>query len=224
MRRNWTKQLVREDGGIALEAALVMPFFLAFVLALAVLLKLGMADLALQRALSETVKPIAAYAYPVELAALEVKQAYDRSEVGSEVNEVIARTKAAREMLVRGEQWTDRFEAFIPDFMLDWIEWERQKRVWLETESTERVKELQASVLQPIVREAFKKLVLQAADSTVIAGARLRVVDVELPKLADREHAFIGLAAEYDVRLPIPFFQRTVTLRKQAYERLWVGA
>lgn len=212
-----------EQGGIALEAALVMPFFLAFVLAMASVIKLTVTDLALQRALTETTKPIAAYAYPVELLAGEARDAYESSKLGSAVNEVLSRVASARDKLLQGEQMAEQYEAFIPDFMLSLISWEQMRREQLETMSQDQVDAFVDSQLNPVIRGVFQKLVLQAADPKAIVGERLRIVDVKLPKLGSKEEAFIGLTAEYDVRLPIPFYKKKITLRKQAFERLWIG-
>lgn len=222
---NWfTRMCKREQGGIALEAALVMPFFLAFVLAMASIIKLTVTDLALQRALTETTKPIAAYAYPAQLLAVEAKMVYESSSVGSTINELIGRVTSARDKLLQGEQLTERYEAFIPDFMLSLVSWEQQKREQLESNSQEQVDAFVNNQLNPIIRQVFKSLVLQAADTHALSAQRLRVVEVKLPKLDHPGEAFIGITAEYDVRLPIPFYTRIITLRKQCYERLWIGA
>ncbi|HEY0828978.1 MAG TPA: TadE family protein [Bacilli bacterium] len=61
-------KLCRKDSGsIALEAALIMPLFLVFVLSLITLIKISIIDIALSSAVSETTKQIAAHMYPVDL-------------------------------------------------------------------------------------------------------------------------------------------------------------
>jgi hypothetical protein len=214
----------QEQGGIALEAALVMPFFLAFVLAMAAIIQLTVADLALQRALTETTKPIAAYGYPLELLALEAKEVYENSPVGSLIGDVAGRVSLAREKLVQGEQWAEQYEAFIPDFLLSLVDWEQQFRQSIEQTAQDQAESIWDDPINPIIQGAFKELVMKAADSSVIRRDQLRITSVKLPNLFRREQAFIGVEAEYDVRLPIPFYTRIVTLRKQSYERLWIGA
>jgi hypothetical protein len=118
----------------------------------------------------------------------------------------------------------EQYEAFIPDFMLSLVSWEQMRREQLETMSQDQVDAFVEGQLNPVIRSVFKQLVLQAADPNAIVGERLRVVAVKLPKLGSKDEAFIGLTAEYDVRLPIPFFRKKITLRKQVFERLWIGA
>jgi hypothetical protein len=222
--KNWLRWCKQEQGGIVLEAALIMPFFLAFVLAMAVVIQLAVTDLALQRALTETTKPIAAYGYPMQLLAREAKASYENSSVGVLVGDVTSRVISARDKLLQGEQWADRYEAFIPDFILSLVDWEQQFRMSIEQSAQDQASSIWDDPVQPIVQAAFKKLVMQAADPNVINAERLRVVNVKLPNLFRGDQAFIGVEAEYDVSLPLPFAARTVTLRKQSYERLWVGA
>lgn len=214
----------RSDGGIALEAALVMPLFLGFILALASMIKLTMTDLALQRALTETTKPIVAYAYPAELLAEEARAAYASSRVGSAVTDILNRVSSARGKQLQGELLADRYEAYIPDFLLRLIEWEQTERESLETMSQDQIDAFKEQRLNPAIRAVFRQLVIQGADPLALSVDRLKVVDVDLPQLGSREEAFIGITAEYEVRLPIPFYRKSITLRKQVFERLWVGS
>lgn len=55
------------EGSITLEATIILPFFLVFVLALITIIHIIMTELALQSAVHETVKQMAAHMYPVYL-------------------------------------------------------------------------------------------------------------------------------------------------------------
>ncbi len=62
---------------MTLEAALTIPIFLAFVLFLASMIRISVADMALDRAVSETGEAITANAYPVALAKNAAQETMD---------------------------------------------------------------------------------------------------------------------------------------------------
>jgi hypothetical protein len=213
-----------ERGSVSLEATLALPFFLAFVLALICLVKLTIADMALQNAVSETVKQMAANAYPVVLMADEALQAYSQSRVGVVADEWLAKIRTARDKLVQGEQWVEDYEAFIPDALVGWVQWEQQKREQAEHMAKEELDQFVRDHIDPLVRAAFKEAVMHYADEEVLKKERLVVSEVILPGLASTGSRFVGITAQYSVKLPIPFINKTITLRKKAYERIWTGA
>lgn len=57
-----------EKGSLTLEAAFVMPVFLLFVVFLATIIRISVADMALKQAVSETTEIFATHAYPVSEA------------------------------------------------------------------------------------------------------------------------------------------------------------
>ncbi|QGS68918.1 hypothetical protein CV093_12315 [Oceanobacillus sp. 143] len=49
-------------------------------------------------------------------------------------------------------------------------------------------------------------------------------VEVDLPSsLNGAADSYFGITATYDLDLTVPFVEKTITIKKQAYERLWVG-
>ncbi|MEF3301613.1 TadE/TadG family type IV pilus assembly protein [Paenibacillus sp. GYB003] len=213
-----------EHGGVALEATVAFPFFLAFVLALVCLIKLTVADMALQNAVAETAKQMAASAYPVELLANEAMQAYSQSKVGTTADEWLGKIRAARDKLTQGEQWVEDYKAFIPDFLVRLVEWEQMKREQAERMAGDEADRFAEEHIAPLVKAAFKEAVMHYADTGVLKEDRLSVHEVELPRLADSGKRFVGITAQYTVKLPIPFVNKSVTIRKKAYERIWTGA
>lgn len=55
----------KEEGSITLEAALVMPIFVFFVVFLMFMIKFSLTDIVLNRAATETVKQMATQASPI---------------------------------------------------------------------------------------------------------------------------------------------------------------
>src|SRR5690554_6513253 len=67
-----------EDGSLTLEAAMVMPFFLLFVVFLATIIRVSVADMALRTAVNDTAEIIAAHVYPATLAENAGRAALDK--------------------------------------------------------------------------------------------------------------------------------------------------
>ncbi|GAA3404578.1 hypothetical protein GCM10020370_24490 [Paenibacillus hodogayensis] len=203
---------------------MALPFFLAFVLALACLIKLTVADMALQSAVAETTKQMAASAYPVDQLAEEAIQAYAQSGVGQKASEWLGQIGAARDKLEQGEQWVEDYKAYIPDFMVNLVEWEREIREKTAQMALDEAERFVAERITPLVHAAFKQAVMHYADEGVLKADKLSVTRVVLPRFGSDDNRLIGITAEYTVKLPIPFVRKTITLRKTAVERIWTGA
>jgi hypothetical protein len=74
-----------------------------------------------------------------------------------------------------------------------------------------------------MANKAFTALVLQFADPVILHPNNLKVIDVQLPNLALSD-TLIAIEAEYVIQLPIPFFHRTLALRKRSVEKAWIGS
>ncbi|HET7628039.1 MAG TPA: hypothetical protein VFK44_06570, partial [Bacillales bacterium] len=66
-----------EKASITLEAAMVVPVFLLFVVFLAGMIRIGVAEIALNRAVSDTTEVLATHTYPAELAVSGVQGTLD---------------------------------------------------------------------------------------------------------------------------------------------------
>lgn len=66
-----------EDGSLTLEAAMVMPFFLLFVVFLATIIRISVADMSLRNAVNDTAEVVATHVYPAALAEKEAKGLLD---------------------------------------------------------------------------------------------------------------------------------------------------
>lgn len=66
-----------DDGSLTLEAAMVMPIFLLFVVFLATIIRISVADLALRNAVNNTAEILATHAYPAYLAEKAAKSKID---------------------------------------------------------------------------------------------------------------------------------------------------
>ena len=218
-------KIIREQqGGIVLEAALMLPFFLAFVVALTTVIHIAIVEMALQSAVSETTKVIASNMYPVVTLYKEAKSQYDQSRLAAGLNAAIDRVSTARSTVLDAEQFVEEYAAVIPEPVLELLKWEKAKREHGEGQAQEEIERYKREVLVPMVNAAFTEVVGQFADHKTLARDRLQVISVTLPSLEDPAAAYLGIEAKYEFPLTVPFFHRTLTLKKKSYERAWVGA
>jgi hypothetical protein len=203
-----------------IEASLILPFFIGFVLVLNSFIQISLAQFALQTAVSETNKQLASHMYPVKLLYIEAKNKVESSKAGELIQRVLDQVVQARSKVTDSEDFVERYASYIPEPIVVWMEIEKKKREFLEEKGQDSAMKL----LQPIINQAFTKLVQQFADQSLLRPAQLHVVDVDLPDLDSSSNAFIAIEAQYDLNLPIPFFHRTISLRKRAVERIWVGS
>lgn len=75
-----------ENASLTLEAAMVMPLFLLFIVFLATIIRIGVAEIALNHAVSETTEMIAEHVYPVALLNQKITPTIDNY-IKSKTNE-----------------------------------------------------------------------------------------------------------------------------------------
>lgn len=215
--------LKQNDGSVTLEGMIALPAFLAFVIALNCLIQVSITELALQSAVSETTKQIAAYVYPVRLLYGEAKHKLAGSKPGIWLQDMIDRVQTVRTKATDLEDLAKTYERYIPEPILQWIEWEKTRREQLEQSGRSAVEQTVKRTVDPLLCKAFQPIVVHFSDTRALKPERLEVETVTVPSLEPDGDSFVGIEATYDLKLPIPFWSRTVTIRKKAYERAWVG-
>ncbi|TDF99590.1 TadE/TadG family type IV pilus assembly protein [Paenibacillus piri] len=220
-------KLIRDqEGGIVMEAALVLPMFLSFVLMLIVFIQISLTEMALQSAVSETTKVLAVHMYPVDLLYAQAKSKWDQSAANGWIEQAKGKIEAVQQKAVNAEQFVEDYERWIPDPVVKLIGWEQKEREQLEAlaqAETEEAKERVKAAYTPVLNSAFAPIVAMHANPSRIKKERLKVTRVTFPDLNHKEHAFMSIEAEYELPLHVPFFKKTVFIRKQAFERAWVG-
>lgn len=209
------KILRRDDGGIALEAALTMPLFLAFVISLNCFIQISIVETALKTAVMETTKQLAANMYPVEVIYDEVASRVEGTGTGKHIRQMIDKAKEAKQQWTRIEDTIGSFAALIPDSSLKWLEWEEQFQ--------ER-KDSAEDWLYRQLYTAFKPVLLHHANTRLLDAERIEIVNMSFPSLGGGGQSFFSIEAEYTFKLPVPFFNKSITIKKRAYERSWTGS
>ncbi|WP_317953870.1 TadE/TadG family type IV pilus assembly protein [Paenibacillus chitinolyticus] len=205
-----------EQGGMVLEAALILPMFVGFIVALIVCIQIAVADMALRSAVSESTKVLAAGLYPVEVLYKQGKVSFDQTALASEGQQVMDTLQNLREQATQAGEFIDSVEAYLPDPVVGLLSWVRQTG----ESGVDGAKEAASSALH----DAMKPVVYSFADKRILKKDRFRISGVTLPSLTNRERAYLGFEVTYDFPLAVPFFNRTLVLKKKALERVWLGA
>lgn len=213
-----------EHGGIVLEAALTLPFFSLLLLGFVSLIQLAVADMALRSAVSETVKTVAADMYPVRLLYSEARQRVESSKPAQAWDAVTGRIRETQGKVQSAEHFVEDFAAYIPEPIVRLAEAEKRLRTALKAETDDRVDGAVQQLSRTIARETVTPILVTFADTSVLKRDGLQVTEVDWPIPDDPERAWVGIEATYAMKLSLPFFPRTIVLKKKAFERCWIGS
>jgi predicted membrane-bound dolichyl-phosphate-mannose-protein mannosyltransferase len=83
-----TKRKINEDGSITLEAALIVPVFMFFILFLIIIIQIAVAEIALQRAASQTTEYVATHVYPVHLVKNHITDKVSKNDNLAEASKI----------------------------------------------------------------------------------------------------------------------------------------
>ncbi|CDO01800.1 hypothetical protein BN988_00246 [Oceanobacillus picturae] len=184
-----------ENGSITLEAALVLPVFMLFIVFMASIIRISIAEIALNKSVNETSKIIATHVYPATILAEEASSLVSGKLSGLTLGEI---------------NLTD-VEELVGTSMREFLD--------LDVSGANFLSDLGTSAISPIIKDKFAENM--NADSGSIDNL---TVEVEMPgSLNGGEDSYLGITASYDLDLIVPFVEKTITIKKQAYERLWVG-
>lgn len=186
----------RERGSVTLEAAMLMPLCLLLVFFLIFMVRTAVLSMALNGALSQTVRQAASAWYPISAAIGEAKG----TRLGQQADAWSAKLEKAGDAL-------SRFGSLLPSPI----------REWADQAARGELLDRQAAKL------AFEPILARFADDAVLDAARLKLTDVELPSAEDPSHAYLTLRAEYALPMRVPFIGKRLVISQSARERVWIG-
>ncbi len=193
----------KEQATIVLEAAILMPFFLAFMIAMISFVQIALVEMALQSAVTEATKQTAAHIYPIYLLS--------QTEAGQELQTIINTVQNAKENFKSGKDVLAEYTAMIPDPLISLLSWLDILLDQVENQTNEAL------------NRAILPLLIRYADGNLLMANKIQVLEVQLPSFVNKDHAYFGITASYTLKLFIPFFEKKVTINKTAYERIWIG-
>lgn len=197
----------RKEGSIVLEAALILPVFLSFIILLISFIRIAMVQITLDNTVAEATKQIATHYYPLDLAYGE----FSRTELGSNIDEGIEEVENRREKIIEFEQTIKTYSDKLPTEITS-ILFIREN---LESELV--------GTYDSALAKGFEPILDYYADDTILDITNLQITKVVLPDLRKRDNLYFGIEVRYDMQLNIPFFNRPITFTNAAYERVWIG-
>ncbi|AEI41511.1 hypothetical protein PM3016_3193 [Paenibacillus mucilaginosus 3016] len=217
------KKLIRgEKGSMVLEAALTLPFFLAFVMLLVGFIRISLAEMALQSAVSEAAKVMAANMYPMRTAYLQGQAAWQNSPASAWLDTVLTEVNTAAQVAADTEAFVENYAQWIPAPLVQLVAWEKSKREQVQAWGGEKAGEAKEAAERQIAERA-SPIIASFADEGRLHKSRIKVTALQFPDLVNLEEAYLSIEAEYAYTFQVPFFKKTVILRKKATERAWVG-
>jgi hypothetical protein len=197
-----TNRKRNETGSIALEASLVMPIVLMVIIFLISLIRLASVQMALHGSASQTVRQAAANFRPIELA---YEQLAPHLAAMGELP-TLQPLPGINGVADKLEHWLPAPSGPLMAAVLrgDW-------------------KPVQNAAATEIGRSVIEPMLRHEADKEILDPSQLRLSNLSLPKLKDNAEPYIRIEAEYTFKLGFPFTKRSIVLREQAEERIWVS-
>lgn len=223
-RRLFGRLSAGTEGSFTVEAAVLLPAVMSLVLLLVSMIQLASAELALRAAVSETGKSIAGYWPPVRMAYSDAKERVSATQAGKWGADIRSRLEAARGQWTGGEEWLMQYEALLPDPVIAVLEWEIGKREKLEESAQQGAEDSVRRLTDPLLCRAFEPVLHRYANPKLLRPDRLKLDQIRLPSLEPGGNPYVEIAASYELKLPVPFWNKTVRLSKKSYERAWVGS
>lgn len=202
MRRRIRSQLLtkwrkEQCGSITVEAAIVMPMLLLFILTFYLLLMIVSAQMALQATASASVQQIAAHIHPVALLVEE----WD-IQSNPNANQV-------------EEGWRklayDISGSFPPP--VNQLVQEGLKGNWWPAANLAGTY---------IGKDIFEVYIRSNATYPVLNSNKVELVYLQLPDLVKHTDQNVVMTLEYELPLKIPLFNQSVIIREQAMQRAWL--
>lgn len=207
--RYWIRAKAMEDGSMVVEAAMVLPIFLLFVLFLISIIQMTLYSTALQSTASDTVKSISTHMYPAALAV----QKWGENGVPNEDAEGASNWSIPRLSLT---DWGSSYAGSLPNPLDEWVMSALEK-------GEGPLQKLQAEASEGVLDLAIKPLMKPFLSSDLLEYDRIQVSNLIVPELKERSRPYFGVVVSYELPMKIPFLNQKIVLEASAVERLWIG-
>lgn len=206
-----------------MEAAIVLPAMIMFVMFMASLIQIAAAEVALRSAVSETAKSTAAHWEPVRMVYREAKEQVLSTAPGQWTGTMANKLKQARSGWTEAEEWVQGYASLLPDVVGQLVQWEINKRESLEQKGLDSANATVNKFMDPLLCKAFEPVLRHYVNGRLLKADKLSIEAVKLPSLEKGGDANVVITAGYALKLPVPFWNKTLHLEKTSVERAWVG-
>ncbi|MCM3783589.1 pilus assembly protein [Neobacillus mesonae] len=203
-----------DKGSIVIEASLVLPIFIFFIVFLIYFVQMTLFSTALQTAASETVKTISAHIYPVSIA---IESA---GSIESGLEEVIPGSSPSDTPLIPKlslTDWVSQYASTLPEPIGAWASMAASK-------GQEPLDHLQTSISEAALDPVIKPLIQPIIENTILEYDSLHVNGVDIPDLRNRTNPYFGIELTYELPIKVPFVSKSLRVQASATERIWIGA
>ncbi|MFB4325583.1 pilus assembly protein [Priestia sp. BR_2] len=198
-----------EQGSMVVEAALVLPMFMFFVIFLIYIVQMTLISTALQSTVSDTVKTVAAHMYPVSLAV-------QANAGGMGTIEGTPSTSHWEIPKLSLSDWVSNYSDSLPSPAKEWI----TEAVASGEEPLQQLKnQTVEAVLDPVVKPMMKPFM----PDRLLDYDRIHVSNVHIPNLKSGTSPYFGIEVNYALPIRVPFLNKRIVLQAKAKERLWIG-
>lgn len=214
------RRKTKEEGSMVVEAAMVLPIFLLFVLFLISIVQMTLYSTALQSTASDTVKSISTHMYP---AALAVQKWGATSEAGAnpvkDGTDLSAGNQAESNWTIPRlslTDWGSSYAMSLPKPLNEWVMSALEK-------GEGPLQKLQAETSESVLDLAIKPLLKPYLSSDLLDYDRIHVSNIIVPELKKGTRPYFGLVVSYELPMKVPFLNQRIVLEASAVERLWIG-
>ncbi|QOS77511.1 pilus assembly protein [Paenibacillus sp. JNUCC31] len=194
----------REYGSIVLEASLVLPVFLFFVMFLIYIVQMTLVSTALQSTAGEAVKQLSTQIYPVSLVFTPSDSAGNGSEGGWKVPELSL------------TEWAEEYASSLPDPLSDWVRAAAAR-------GEQPLQEIKTSILETVLDPTVKPLLKPFINTSVLEVDRVHVNGISIPDLKNKTNPYFRLELSYELPVKVPFLGKSLRIQAAAAERVWIG-
>lgn len=194
----------KEQGSIVLEASLVLPVFLFFVMFLIYIVQMTLVSTALQSTAGEGVKQLSTQIYPVSLVFTPTDSAGSDSESGWKIPELSL------------TEWAEEYASSLPEPLSDWVR-------TAATRGEQPLQEIKTSVIENVLDPAVKPLLKPFIETTLLDAERVHVNGISVPDLKNKTNPYFRLELSYELPIKVPFLSKPLRIQAAAAERVWIG-
>ncbi|MFD2210442.1 TadE/TadG family type IV pilus assembly protein [Virgibacillus halophilus] len=194
------RKLKNENGSITLEAALIIPILLTFFLLLISFVKISIAEMALDDAVSDAAQSVAHYSYVAMVVQGVVKKGSDGF--------VDSLTDKASGKLDNNE---------VAKYLLKKLGGIGKDAIPTTGDVANRYSD---SFYQKMVIDRYKERV---SNTSFFNPGGIVVKNSSFPSSTSGDSANVKIPAENTLKIILPFFEKDIKIKKVAVERGWVG-
>lgn len=198
-----------EGGSMVVEASIVLPMFMFFVIFLIYMVQMTLVWTALQSTVADTVKTVSAHIYPVKMAV-------DRgasNDAGEKDGDGPSHWEIPKLSL---QDWASQYSSSLPAPLSDWI----NQAAAAGDEPLQRLKnETAEAVLDPVIKPILKPFMPEG----LLDYDRIHVSNLSVPNLKNGKNPYFAIELSYELPIQVPFLSRSIVLQAKAQERLWIG-